>query len=153
MNRRVLLDLPAEERERRLLSALAEAGVATQGIPAFRLWEVVAPRIRRFADAGTFLRFLGPEFEPPFVPEADRPQLDRVRAELSAAGPVSTGSDLAERLDALATHPAEVHDLRRVLRWALTGQPIGPPVWRVWDLLGPEEAHRRLGIVGLCENP
>ena len=138
-------ELSMEEAHARLATELDRVGVEV-GSPErlAELWAAVAPRLRRFPESRAFLGFLSSEWTPPEIPEADRARTDRVcRAALER--PPTNAAGLEPLFESLVeSDPNERHDFRRVLRWALTGQDVGPPVARVWELLGPDRIRHRL---------
>ncbi len=146
VNRALLLDLPAEGREKRLEELLCDAGVPVAGQSLAALWDAVEPRIALMSDAVRFLGFLRSPWKPPEPPSTDRAELECLGTLLSEERPTD-GEALGRVLDRLAGEDrGRFLDLRRVLRWAITGQVVAPPVATVWTLLGGQEALRRLMV-------
>jgi hypothetical protein len=116
-NRACLLEEPEPIRLARLAAELAGAGIACPADPAGRrrYWEATVERVYRY----------------------------RVGRAVLGARP-GKGGAVRELLEGVSRREDEVHDLRRVLRWAITGQQVAPSLTRVWDLLGPDRALERL---------
>ena len=96
-----------------------------------------------YADVARRLAFLGNEWVAAETPARDRSQLARAGAAVLEARP-GEGPAVREVLESVSRREDEIHDLRRVLRWAITGQEVAPPLTTVWDLLGADRALERL---------
>jgi hypothetical protein len=136
--------MPPDLAEARLSDLLREAGIEVASPILSRVWKAVSPRLTRFGRAVELLAFLRAEVPVPGFDEHDAAQMSRVGSILLDRTP-EHGADAQRVLEGEA-HPAEeIHDFRRVVRWALTGQEVAPPLVTVWDLLGSRVALARIG--------
>lgn len=135
--------LPRDDAHARLGALLTEGGIPTTTEELPRLWRAVSPRLTRFDRAVELLGFLAPELPVPAFDEHDREGLLAVGPTLLEADP-RDGEAAQEVLVAAADPPDEIHDFRRIIRWALTAQEVAPPLITVWDLLGSSRALGRV---------
>ncbi len=144
-NREAILKMPRAELLRRFGMILAEHRIPDSPGEVERLWAAVRPRIRCLSEAGALLGFLRGHWRALAVAPADRPKLERIAREVGGSRPQS-GAALGKVLEGVSGgHRGRLLDLRRVLRRAITGQEIAPPLATVWDLMGADLALERLG--------
>jgi hypothetical protein len=143
LNREALFLLSDDVRRARIRAVLEAENLARAG-DLDAIWEAVRPKIRRVPEVATFLRFLETRWRAPALSERERVCLDRFLAS-EPPGEIRDGAALRRAIERSA-HDQRVPRawLARLVRWALTSQAVAPPVDRVWDLLGAQEARRRL---------
>jgi len=145
LNHEALLALDAGTRRHELRDALRAAGLGDT-VDLDAAWNAIAPRIRRWDDAGRLLGFLHERWRPPEIDGRDHAILDPIVAALEDDATSGASGEILTAIVEGLTHRR--HDLvceaRRALRWALTGQDVAPPLATVWDLLGRERARARL---------
>ena len=144
-NRAWSLEEPEPTRLRRLTAELERAGIPCPHDEdgRRRYWDAVVGRLYRYHDVGRHLGFLGCGWTTAPTPERDQAQLVRAGQVVLEMRP-GDGSALQEVLEATSRWETEINDLRRVLRWAITGQHVAPSLTVVWDLLGAVRALDRL---------
>jgi glutamyl-tRNA synthetase len=159
MNGVYIRELPEEELLERLLPFWQRAGLVPDPCPdelrpkLLRIVPLIQERMKRLDEVVGWTAFLLQEIEPPeaeklvgkkMTPEESLAALRRARSVLAQVEPFEQEA-MEQPMRALAEELGlKAGQLFGILRWAVTGQKVAPPLFGSLDVIGREQALARL---------
>lgn len=144
LNHEALCLLTGEVRRARIRAVLEAENLLARAGDLDVVWEAVRPKIRRLPEVAILLRFLDARWSAPAISEREQACLERFLAS-EPPGEMGDGAAVQRAIGRSARDQGIPRAwLARLVRRAVTSQAVAPPLDRVWDLLGAQEARRRL---------